>query len=363
MKNGGFRRHFQIVTGVVIGAALLWWLFRDTHWGEVGRAVSGANWAWLAASVGMVLVSFVVRVARWGFIVRTDPPVPFMRLFNATQIGFLANFVLPARMGEVIRALVLSRGTGIPVSRSIAYVAVDRVTDLAGLAAVLLITVVTFHPKGDIRLPEAMRGFYDGPVSDSLIRSASLGVGAAIVVGMAGLALLFALRNRIIGGIERVFGGHFPGLAARLVHLTEQFTAGMSVIGSPWRMTQALLASLALWVCFALTNVCAFQALHLDVPWYTTFVTLSLVAVFISLPGPPGFIGPFHAGVAGSLLLANPDLDMDLARAMAIVGHFINLIPVVVVGVWCLSTEKLSLRQLQEEGDEIAEGGGGPEEG
>lgn len=363
MKKSSFRKRFQIVAGVVIGAALLWWLFRDTHWGEVGRAVGGANWFWLAGAVFFVLLSFFVRIVRWGFIVRTEPPVPFMRLFNATQIGYLANFVLPARMGEVIRAVVLSRGTGIPVSRSIAYVAVDRVTDLAGLAAVLLITVLTFHPRGDVRLPEGMRGFYDGPISESLIRSASMSVAAAIVVGMAGLALLFALRNRVINIIGRLFGGRFPGLAARLAHLAEQFTAGMSVIGSPWRMTQALLASLAVWACFALTNVCAFRALGLDVPWHTTFVTLSLVAVFISLPGPPGFIGPYHAGVAGSLLLANPALEMDLARAMAIVGHLVNLIPVVVVGVWCLSTEKLSLRQLQEEGDEIAEGGGGSEEG
>ena len=365
VKKRGFRRQAQLVAGLAVSAALLWWLFKDTNWAEVGRVVRNANLLWLAAAVGLVLVSFVVRIFRWRALVAVDPAPSFMKLFNATQIGFFANFVLPARLGEVIRAVVLSRGTGIPVSKSLAFVAVDRITDLVGLAGTLVFTVVFFHPTEAIYLPQEMRGLYDGPISAVLIRRACLGAAAAIVVGLMGAFALAASRGLAERVFRRTVGPFSPALAGRLTALAGHFTSGMTVVRSPWRMARASGISLVLWAVFALTNWCAFMALRLEVPWYAPFVTLSLLAVFISLPGPPGFIGPYHVAIAGSLLLVNPAMNVDEARAMAIMAHLLNLLPVVLVGVWCLSAENVSLAQVKETGESLAEaeedpGGGEP---
>jgi uncharacterized membrane protein YbhN (UPF0104 family) len=355
VKKRGLRRQVQLVVGLAVSAVLLWWLFKDTNWAEVGRVVRNADLLWLAAAVGLVVVSFVVRIFRWQALVAVEPPPRFMKLFNATQIGFFANFVLPARLGEVIRAVVLSRGTGIPVSKSLAFVAVDRITDLVGLAGTLVFTVVFFHPTEAIYLPEEMRGLYDGPISATLIRRACLGAAAAIVVGLTGAFVLAASRGLAERVLRRTVGPFSPALAARLAALADHFTSGMAVVRSPWRMARACGISLVLWTVFALTNWCAFMALRLEVPWYAPFVTLSLLAVFISLPGPPGFIGPYHVAIAGSLLLVNPAMNVDEARAMAIMAHLLNMLPVVVVGVWCLSAENVSLAQVKETGESLAD--------
>ncbi len=355
VKKRGFKRQMQLVAGLAVSAVLLWWLFKDTNWAEVGRVVRNADLFWLSAAVGCVLLSFVVRIFRWRALVAVEPPPRFIKLFNATQIGFFANFVLPARLGEVIRAVVLSRGTDIPVSKSLAFVAVDRITDLVGLAGTLLLTVLFFHPAEAIYLPEEMRGLYSGPISAALIRRACLGAAAAIVVGLAGAFALAASRGLAERVLRRTVAPFSPALAVRLTALADHFTSGMAVVRSPWRMARACGVSLALWGVFAVTNWCAFMALRLEVPWYAPFVTLSLLAVFISLPGPPGFIGPYHVAIAGSLLLVNPAMNVDEARAMAIMAHLLNLLPVVVVGVWCLSAENVSLAQMKETGESVAE--------
>lgn len=354
------KKKIQIVAGILLGVFLVWWLFKDTNWSAVWGAVRGAHPGWLALSGGLVFLTFFVRIVRWRHVVPFGGNVTYARLFNATQIGFLANFVLPARLGEPIRALVLTRSTGIPFAKTFAYVAVDRVLDLVGLAFALIFTVITFHPTGEIYLPGELRELYDKPVSESLIRSAAESVGLVMVAGMVVLFLVYMHRERAVRLTRWGVGLVSRRLADRAAAMMAHFTEGMAVMKSPGDMARSVSASLLLWVIFALCHWTVIRGMRLDVPWYTPFVTLSFLAVFISLPGPPGFIGPFHAAIIGGLLLVNPATDLDAARATAIVAHLLNLVPVVLAGVWSLSTERLSLVELQRESEQMEEGVDGP---
>jgi uncharacterized protein (TIRG00374 family) len=349
------QRRIQIILGVLVGAALVWWLFKDTNWGAVFAAVRAANWGWMAVSVAAVLLSFVVRIWRWKYIVCSDQKVSFARMFNATQIGFLANFVLPARVGEPIRAIVLSRSTGIPFSKTFAFVAIDRVTDMAGLVMVLGLTVATFHPARAIQLPEDLRNLYSGEISGALVRRAAEMVAFAMMVLTGGMFLVYFQRERIVRWSNGLVGIFSKRLAKRVAGLVGHFTEGMSAMGKPADLGRSVLVSLMLWGVFAVGHWALFKGMHLDLPWYAPFVTLSMLAVFISLPGPPGFVGPFHVALVAGLLLVDPGIDLDVARATAILMHLLNLLPVVLVGVWCLSTEKMSLRELKQESEHVKE--------
>ncbi len=343
------QRRIQIAIGALIGVVLVWWLFKDTNWGAVFTALRSANWGWMTVCLAFVVLSFVVRVWRWHYIVCSDRKVPFARLFNATQIGFLANFVLPARMGEPIRAIVLSRSTGIPFSKTFAFVAIDRLTDMAGLAMVLGMTLATFHPAQPIRLPADLQGLYSGEISEVLVRHAAEMLAVGMIVLTGGMFFVYLQRERVVrwsGALVGLFSKRLAGLVSKLV---EHFTEGMSAMGSPAQLGRAVLVSLLLWCTFLGSHWAMFKGMHLDVAWYAPFVTLSMLAVFISVPGPPGFVGPFHVAIVAGLLLVNPGIDLNVARATAILAHVLNLVPIVIVGVWCLSTEKMSLRELKHE--------------
>ncbi|HDP33933.1 MAG TPA: flippase-like domain-containing protein [Candidatus Hydrogenedentes bacterium] len=347
------KKKIQVTIGLLIGVLLLWYLFKDTDWREVGLILRAANVAWLILTLLVILLSFFVRVWRWGYIVNPVVPVPFWHLFSATQIGFMANFILPARAGEVIRALALTRSRNIPFGKTMAFVAVDRATDLFGLFVVFLITLMVFHPAEDVYLPEDFRNLYAGPISQGMIRGALFSMTAVLVAVVGMMLLLIIAKDFFLHLSDMIIGRVSTRLAEMARRLFEHFTEGMHVLTSYKDLAKACAVSLLLWATFGLVQVCAYMAFDLDVPWYTPFVILSLLAVFISIPGPPGFIGPFHAGIVGGLILANPDVNMNAARAMAIVGHLFNLIPIVIVGVICLSLERLDLGELKRQSEAI----------
>lgn len=347
------KKKLQIILGLIIGVFLMWFLFRDTDWDEVWLALRGARIGYLMLGLFFILLGFVVRIWRWSYIVNPVTPVSFWHLFSATQIGFLGNFVLPARIGEIIRALTLSRSQHIPFPKTVAFVALDRLTDLFGLVAVFLITLVTFHPTRDIYLPEEFQNLYAGPISRDMIRGTVIVLTLALLAGVTLLVVLFAKKNFFLGLSDAILGRISKRLADFAHGLFEHFAEGMQVLTSLGNLAKATGVSLLLWGTFALSQVAIYTAFNVQAPWYTPFVVLSLLSVFISIPGPPGFIGPFHAGVVGGLILAVPDVNVNAARAIAIFAHLYNLIPIVIIGVICLSFERLELRELSREGEKL----------
>ena len=109
----------QFVGSSAVAAFLLWLLFKDMKWSEFKEAIEGASWGWLLLSQVPLWLSFFTRIWRWGYIVRATAPATFRGMFTSTQIGFLANFTLPLRLGEFVRAYTLTCFEKIPISKSV----------------------------------------------------------------------------------------------------------------------------------------------------------------------------------------------------------------------------------------------------
>lgn len=347
------KKTVQILAGLALGGLLLWWVFRGTDWGEVWGALRTVHWGWLAVAEAFVVASFFVRILRWRYIVRTAKPVSFRSMFSATQIGFLANFVLPGRAGEVIRALVLSRLEKIPFSKCFAFVALDRVTDLFGMLAAMLVAVLAFRPDTAAAVsPEAHFPEWASPLlQPQAIRTAAFSAMLFMLVVVAAFVMLYVNQRLVLRWTERILGLVSQRLAERITGMLGHFAEGLHVFRAAGDMAKSLGFSMLTWVCFVLTFETLFRAFDIAAPWYTPFVTLSLVSLVISLPGAPGFIGQYHAAIWAALLICSPSINSNVVRAIAIMGHLINLIPVTLVGLYCLQTEKLGLFALKREGE------------
>ncbi len=349
------RKKLQIAVGLLVGAVILWVLFRDTDWGAVYEAIRNASVGWILLSQVPIWGSFLSRVQRWSYIVRAATPARFRTLFAATQIGFLANFVLPLRVGELIRPLVLSRRTGIHFSKGIASVALDRVTDLFGAAACTLVTLLAIDLTRPVVVPAGTLGITDSfEVSQEVIRGLVAVLGISLVGSAVCLTLLYVKQRWFLSLVERFLGKVSARLARSGVHLLGQFAEGLSVLRSGTDIVKALAWSLVVWGMFVLASLCFFEAFAIDYPWYAPFLLQTLLAMAVTIPGPPGFVGPFHLAVYVCLMIAAPGGDTEVAKAAAIVMHLANLIPVVIAGLIGLALENASLLELTRE-SEVAE--------
>ena len=334
----------QIVAGLAIGALTLWLLFRHTEWDEVGAAIGEMHLGWFLLAQVPLWLSFFARVQRWSYIVRAVHPATFWQLFSATQIGFLANFTLPARIGEVVRAVVLSRLTRIEFSKSFALVALDRVTDLFGLLAVVAVSLVAFRPSEDIVIPPEMIGMEEPYVFPAAAyRLGAAGVGIFLVTVVGAFVLLYLNRNLVLRLSDRILSPISGTLAKKVHGMLDSFADGFQVFSSPREMGKSIFYSLFVWLLGLLFFAAIMNAFRIEFPWYTVFVMSAMLAIAVSLPGAPGFVGLFHFAMGLTLVMVVQYTDTNVAKAFAIMAHLANYPPIILFGLGCLIVDREAL--------------------
>ena len=149
------RRAAAAVAGIAVSVVFGWLAVRGLDFHEVRGAIGRASPGWILAAVAVSLIGVTMRSERWrSLFPRESRPAP-VPTFWASQVGLLANNVLPVRAGELVRVLSLCRESGLRRTAVLATVGVERVFDLA-VIAVLQLAVAP-------QLPEAAVGrLFDG---------------------------------------------------------------------------------------------------------------------------------------------------------------------------------------------------------
>jgi uncharacterized membrane protein YbhN (UPF0104 family) len=107
----GGRWSFLLVLPLLgLAVGLIWW--RGPDWRVVHDAFTVVRWPWVAAAIGLNLLSVVTRALAWETTIMQSIPTPhprFRLIFSAFSVGLFANAVLPGRVGELARVAVLRR--------------------------------------------------------------------------------------------------------------------------------------------------------------------------------------------------------------------------------------------------------------
>jgi uncharacterized protein (TIRG00374 family) len=163
------------------------------------------------------------------------------------------------------------------------------------------------------------------------------------------LGLLLALRfhnekaSRWIG----FFLKRLPhGLANKISKTIESFVTGLDILQRTRDILVIIGYSLFLWVSLCLSYYFLFMAFHLDLPVLAAFFLLVVVALGVSIPSAPGYIGTFHWACAAALIFLG--IEVNLAKSFSLLLWFAGFIPTVLLGLFSLWKEGMSLRQLKE---------------
>jgi len=148
------KKMLSVVIGAVISILLLWALFRNIDFVELTHALKGANYVWLLPNILLIIFTMYLRSWRWKFMMAPIKQVSFSNLLAATCIGFMANNVLPLRLGEFVRAYSLSyQDREISKSASLATIFVERmIFDLVALLMIFGFVLVVSNLQIDPRI-------------------------------------------------------------------------------------------------------------------------------------------------------------------------------------------------------------------
>ena len=360
------QRTVQVILALLVGLAGLYFFARDMNWREVGEAITQAHGGWLVLAVALGILSMFIRAVRWRSFLGA-PKVPVGQLFLIMNIGFMGNGVLPARMGELIRPLLVGRFTPHRFSSALATIVVERVFDLLGillcLSVVFLFLPFPVGPAGaDTPVIQAAGTAGHGPITEDPRRwmqdLAYLGIGLFVglfsALGVMVYAPAWSLRA------ADWFCRPLPrSVAEKVRKAVESFERGASTFRRPRSFAWCLFLTLALWLEISFSELVVLWAFGVNqVNLLGAMFIMASLCFAVMFPQAPGYIGVYHYAL--KLVLVNTFfVDPDQAGAIALVMWLSQIPPVILLGFISLLWMGVSLGEIRR-GEPVESSGAAP---
>ncbi len=332
---------WKAVLGVAISLFLIWWVLRDVDAAEVWLEVRGANWWLLGAAVVVATSGFLTRALRWKvFLYPINPATGLSNRFAAVNIGFAANNLLPARVGEFARAWSISRLEPVAVSGALGSLVVERFFD--AVAIFLLLGVALLHPM----FPS------DATLGGQPLRTTLIGMLVLLVLILTVLVFLIAVPRMFLRLTDRVLS-LLPGRPRRfLKDLLESFLEGLGSLRSLRLLVAGLIWSVGIWAWNGVSFWLAFSAFGIEQGYATALFVQAVIALGVAIPSAPGYFGTFHAAAVVALQEVYA-VGEGATLAFAFGYHLGGFFPVTLLGLWYAGRLGLSLSELGHADDAV----------
>ena len=306
--------------GIAISVFAIYVLLHSVDMGAAFNVLRTASPAWIALMLVTTTIDVASRGARWRALLAPVAPLPYRRVLGYTYIGYLANNVLPARLGELYRSHALGEGEAVSRTTVLGTVVVERVVDTVMVVAIAAGAV--------------------------LILGASGVMGTAVLLGVAFVAVLIVVLGLGIAAHRLPGASQLTEIIARrprLLELGRRLREGLAVAGRPGTLIAAILFSALAWAASTATFLGAGEAVDVHLSLAQAALLTSGVALVTIVPSGPGYLGTFEltvVGIAGSFGIAR-----DSAFAMGLLVHVMILATTSIGGVVAL----LALRRRRRE--------------
>jgi len=331
----------RYLPSVLLALVLLWafwhWFLQDLDWQRVGEAWSGVSLAGLGLATLLNVSQNAPRVWRWQELLRpVRSGIPFGPMFSAAVIGYMTTFVIPGRLGELVRPALLSSVEKVPLGPNLGSVVADRLLD--GLTIVGLFALAVFI--------EPLTG--TAADSASTVRLIALALVVVVVSGMLFLLLLSRYRVGFGAWLDRR-----SRPVARLGRTALSLARGMEALRSARGVAMIALHSVSCWLLIALGTWAGLRACGADLTLWGVMVLMPALALGVAIPT-PGNVGGYQVVMAVALQ-AWFGVDEAIAVTCGILMWLVIVIPYIVGGLALMIYEKLSWRHLIELGRQVRE--------
>lgn len=322
-------KRWQFWLGVLISLLLIWYSLRGLHLKDLTDVLVQANYWWLLPGVAVYFVAVWARAWRWHHLLKPLKSISTRELFPTVAIGYFGNNILPARAGELLRAVVLKKDEGIPVSASLATIIVERVFD-----GVVMLGFVFVNLSELARLTQT-----SGFVGD--IRSLAL-IGTGVFLGalavFLGLAMFPERGLALVNGIiQRVIPAKY---AEKILGLTDRFLCGLASLRSPRMILMVFLTSVVIWLLETAKYWFVMHAFPFQVSFFALMLMNGIVNLATTIPSAPGYVGTFDA--PGIAVLQAYAVPKAIAAGYTLALHAALWAPITLLGGYYMLRKGIS---------------------
>ena len=289
----------------------LFYAFKSIELSELINHLYALDIFKFSLSIFILIFSCVIRSKRLEYLIAPiDKSISTHHLFGATMIGYFGNGVLFFRLGELLKAYAISQGQKIKPSESFGLIMLERLIDALSVFT-LLIIALPFLPLEN----EIIRYWIITFIAVTILFS-------VVLVSLRFLKwklfidyLVFLnepLRKKIVGVINKIYNG--MGLFFRAKNKVEIF-----------------ICTLLIWICYYLMTKCLIESCNIDLDLFNILIMLIVGAIIVSVPGLPGGIGTYEAGITYALTFLF-FVPKDISLTYAIISHTSNYLPYLIIG-------------------------------
>lgn len=306
--RGGIGR---AAVGIAISAVALFLVVRSVDIGATWAAMRSAQPGWLLLLALFVVTDLLIRGLRWQLLLSPVGRVSYRASLGALLVGYLANNVLPARLGEIIRSHEMGERSGLSKSTILGTIVVERVIDTIVVVVIASAAIFVLSVRG-------------------IVASAVL-VGLAITAILVVLIALGLAAHRLPGADRlSAFINRWPRVHGLLVRLR----TGLAITRNVRVMAISLVLTLASWSCSVLAFAAAAQSVGIEPTMGQAALLAAGVNLATAVPAAPGYVGTFE--LAAVTIAASVGIDREPALAFAVLVHAFSLLITSIGGVVAL---------------------------
>jgi len=310
------KNSLKIIFGLLISVGFLFLAFRQLDFQQMKQAFSLANYWLLIPSLIIIFTSHWLRSVRWQFLMNPIGKVPVGNLFSALLIGYAANMVLPAHLGEFLRAYVVGKKRAIPGSSALATIVVERIIDILSIVLILAVTLVIY------------------PFPDWVKKSGY--IMFVFAIGLFVFLILMKVYTEATMRFIRTVLKPFPhSIQEKVENLSRSFIGGLKPMKSNFDYIIIFVLSMVIWLCYwavIYINLYTFNLVaEYNLGVTTGLVLLVITTISVVVPSSPGYIGTYHWLCQISLELFH--VPRAIGLTYAIVVHAMNFFPIFLVGI------------------------------
>jgi uncharacterized protein (TIRG00374 family) len=320
--------------GIGVSFFFMFLLFRKIDFNLLGISLKKVDYRLILLAVVFTFISYFLRAVRWRFLLIHEKSVPISSLYPATVIGYMANNILPARLGEFVRAYILARREGLKTPAVFASLVIDRLFD--GFTVMLMLVITLFT----INLPHGMED------AGTAVRAGGI-VMFLLYAGVIAFLFLLKLQTSRTVAVVAWFLKPLPNsLSERMVALLVSFISGIGISVKGGHLSAILLLSIMTWVCCVLPVDFVLQGFGINLPITASMFIMVLLVFAVMVPASPGFIGTYHYACYKGLSVFG--ISETTSVSIALIIHGTTFFPVIAAGFYHLWKEGLSFKSLED---------------